>query len=364
MLRPLLVLCLFVHCAPSLAQAPSYDELNFESDSITTPFRPSGKNYAFLRSKRGTSGLNKTGKADSIVSLPVTEIVLVFSELTPSAIEEREEANRERWENLMMTYPEFFQFSTTFKAVCQCNNDGDDEAFKKVQGFYVFYTPPETAVAEKPAVKPSKPAEVPAVTRAEEKKPATKNPEEKKPEEKKIAENTPAKENEAPKGEVVTGDDDEETPTVAVKPKKERPAKAAVMKPRKAKDPKACGSPCYGEGDDDLNNFFKENITLTKKQKRKGKKLNALIKLQLNFDGTIKNSAVSGANEVLNQQLAGAVKLMNSWNPAVKNGTTIKSEVKITIKYDRETKALKAFEVASIPRLGPRCKCLSPSDLN
>jgi hypothetical protein len=383
MLRPFLVTCLLALCAPVLAQVPSYDELNFESDSITVPFHPSGKNYAFLRSKRGTSGLNKTGKADSIVTLPVNEIVLVFSELNSSAIEEREEANRERWENLMLTYPEFFQFSTTYKAVCQCNNEGDDEAFKKVQGFYVFYTPAEPSVAEKSAVKASKPAEAPVVTtRAEEKKPAVKNLEEKKPEDKKVPENTspgesatsskpvpasadePAKEKEAPKSNALAGDDEEETPAVAPKPKKARPAKTPALKPRKAKDPRACGSPCYGESDDDLNTFFKDNITLTKKQKRKGKKLNALVKLQLNFDGTIKNSAITGENEVLNQQLAGAVKLMNNWNPAVKNGTTIKSEVKITVKYDRETKALKAFEVASIPRLGPKCKCLTPSDLN
>jgi hypothetical protein len=72
---------------------------------------------------------------------------------------------------------------------------------------------------------------------------------------------------------------------------------------------------------------------------------------------------VTGENEALNTQVQDALKAMNNWNSAVKNGTSIKSEVKINLKYDRESKSLKPSEVITVPRLGPKCKCMSDADL-
>src|SRR5687767_2198220 len=90
-------------------QVSSYYDLEVEFESISTAYKPTGKNYAHLRSKRGTSGMNKTPQADSIMSMPVKEIVLVFTESNEEEELEREDANMERWDNLIMTYPQFFQ---------------------------------------------------------------------------------------------------------------------------------------------------------------------------------------------------------------------------------------------------------------
>jgi hypothetical protein len=73
---------------------------------------------------------------------------------------------------------------------------------------------------------------------------------------------------------------------------------------------------------------------------------------------------VNGANTSLNEYVSMAVKSMDLWNPAVKAGTTVKSEVKITLKYDKSTKAIKPFEVAITPRPNPKCsKCLSDAEI-
>jgi hypothetical protein len=84
----------------------------------------------------------------------------------------------------------------------------------------------------------------------------------------------------------------------------------------------------------------------------------------LNFDGSIKKAMVNGANTSLNEYVSVAVKSMDLWNPSVKAGTTVKSEVKITLKYDKSTKAIKPFEVAITPRPNPKCsKCLSDAEI-
>ena len=139
-IRSFLVIFIITACLSMAGQAPVFEDLTFESDSIASTYKPSGKNYVFLKSKRGTEGMPKTGRADSILSLPITDIILVFSELNPDAINNRIEANQERWENLLKTYPQFFQFSTNYKEMCQCKNGGDAEVFKESQGFYIYYS--------------------------------------------------------------------------------------------------------------------------------------------------------------------------------------------------------------------------------
>ena len=148
-LKLFLAVILFIFCIPLAGQVSSFEEREFEPDSVRAAYKPSGKNYVFVRSKRGSSGVNKTPSADAILNAEISEIVLVFSELDRSALAEREEANRERWENLLKTYPELFQFSTTYKNVCQCNNSGDSAAFKKAQGFYVYVNGEVPKIAEK-----------------------------------------------------------------------------------------------------------------------------------------------------------------------------------------------------------------------
>src|SRR5687767_2956387 len=98
--------------------APVYDDMVIEMDSVTSVYKPSGKNFIYMKSKRGTDGVPKISSADSILALnlPITDIVLVYTEDNAGDLAKRETANRERWENLLKTYPQFFQFETNYKS--------------------------------------------------------------------------------------------------------------------------------------------------------------------------------------------------------------------------------------------------------
>lgn len=379
---------------PAAAQAPTFDEMEFEMDSVTTPYKPSGKNYVLIRSKRGNSGVNKTAQADAVLTAEVTEIVLVFTETEAADLAEREEANRERWENLLMTYPDLFQFSTTYKNVCQCKLGGNTDAMKQSQGFYVYVNGEVPAAEPEPVKEEAKPVaaapksepkpaapEPKAESKTEAKadvKAETKAPEKKATEEKivetktAVADNTsvktaepvvrqeevaaeakPAREEAAPAKEVAE--------PVAKKPAVQKKGPAA--KPRRARDPKACRMACYEGGPESLDQFFKDNIQLSKKERRKIKKSTALLRIQLNVDGSIKKIMVTGADEKFNAMITGAANAMNRWNPTVKGGVTVKSEVKLTMKYDKATKSVKPFEVMVTPKLAPKCKCVTDSEL-
>ncbi len=381
-MKYLLVIITFILSLPIVAQTPTFDELSFEPDSVKAIYKPSSKNYVFLRSKRGNSGLTKTPVADAMLTAEVTEIVLVFTENDAAALAEREEANRERWENLLMTYPEFFQYSTTYKNLCQCKSSGDGEALKQAQGFYIYVNAEvpkmeEPKIAETPPPAPKKAEDAPA--------PAPKAP---KQEEKKITEvekpavkaNEPPAVKETPavveKKEIKKDEVKKEVENHPVEPAateetaatevhKTSPTKrvGTISKVRKSKDKKACRTACYESGDDDLVNYFKQNIKLSKKQRKKGKHMNAVAKLQLDVDGTIKKAMVTGENEDFNKMVQEAVNGMSAWNSSVKNGVTVKSEVKITLKYDKGTKSIIPFEVAVNPRQPPKCKCASDSEI-
>lgn len=377
--KSLLTLALLVCSAALSAQAPVFEELEFEPDSLTKPYKPSGKNYVMIRSKRGSEGVNKTPAADAITSSEVTEIVLVYTETDPSALAEREEANRERWENLLKTYPELFQFSTTYKNVCQCTAAGDVEALKKSQGFYVYINGVVPKVAEDPAPvaaapvparveekKPAPAAAAPASAEKQKPAPATKAPDAAVPDKTNVTKEPPVVEKEpvkvAEKEHVKEAEPAEDTEEVKESPKK-RPAAPAVTKPRRAKDPKACRPPCYGYGDEDLITFFKDNIPLNKKEKKKAKNWVANVRLQINHDGSIKKAMVAGTEEAFNLKVEEILKGMNNWNAAVKGGIAVKSEVRFTLKFDKDTKTIKPFDMLINPRPSPKCQCVSDSEI-
>lgn len=364
-MRILTIIFLSVFCFSLSGQVASYDDLVMEADSVTKAYQPKSKNFALIRAKRGTGGLNKTSKGDSIKAFPITDIVLVFSELTPSSINNRESNNREKWENLIKTYPEFFQASTNYVSLCQCKINGDTTTFKPAQGFYVYFEGKEEPKAEEPKVAAKKEvaeekpkAEKPEKVKKE--KEAKPEKEEKVKEEKTVKAEKPKKEKpvkeEAPKKEekVVAA----EPEVVAPRAKKE-----GFTTPKRAKDPKACRPPCYENGDEDLFAFFKEFLPLSKKQRKNSKDLVTILRLQLNFDGSIKKPFVQGINEEFNNQVLECVKQMNNWNPAVRAGITIKSEVKMTLRYDKSTKAIKPFETNYVPRPMPNCKCVSDAEM-
>lgn len=355
------------------AQISSAEELEFEEETTKTAYKPRSRNFVFVKSKKGEGGVPKVQRADSILSTPITEIILVFTELTEAASEEREEANMERWANLFETYPELFQHNrTTFKNICQCNTQGDADAFKAGQGFYIYYKSSEPA---KVAVKPVPVAEDPKPATPEKKveEPKTvaagKTKEEPKKKEAEVpkVEEKQVKEVPAPVVQQKVEEPEEEEPVVAKTPKPLKPSagkkRPGYEKPRRAKDAKACRQPCYEGGDEDLVAFWKNSVTLTKKQKKKGKNINVMVRLQLNYDGTIKKAFITGEDEVLNQQVQAAVDQMSYWNPAVKGGLTIRSEVKFTLKYDKPSKTIRPTDFVINPRPGQKCPCVSDAEL-
>lgn len=383
-MKSFLSILLFIACLPLAAQVSSVDELEFEEDSIKTTYKPTGKNSVMIRSKRGNSGVNKTPLADAILNAEVSEIVLVYTETQSSDLAEREEANRERWDNLILTYPELFQFSTTYKNLCQCKIGGDEEAFKHAQGFYVYINGEVPKIAEPKVAEAPAPVKTPKVeeekpvektTKAPE-SPATKEPE-KKEEKQEVVElaKKEVKEKETP---AEVSSPVKESPKPVVREEREEvaePAKEVVKatpkkkpatvssKPRRAKDAKACRQPCYGSADEDLNLFFKENMPLTKKEKRKAKGWVSNVRIQLHHDGSIKKVIVTGSDEAVNLKVQEVIKMMNNWNAAVKNGVAVKAEIKFTLKYDKASKAMKPFEININPRLAPKCKCVSDDEL-
>ena len=167
-MKSFFTLFLFVMSMSLAGQTPTYDDLTFDEEEMKSAYKPLGKSQVVLKSKKGTEGMPKVAAADEIISAEVTDIILVFSETTEDAASTREENNRERWENLILTYPQFFQFATNYKNTCQCNIGGDAEALKPSQGFYIYYkaAAPKAAAAAVPAVT------APAVVN--DKKPSTK----------------------------------------------------------------------------------------------------------------------------------------------------------------------------------------------
>lgn len=411
-LKAFFVISLIISSNLVFGQEPSFYDLNFGMDSTTTPYKSSNSNYVFIRSKRGTEPVKATSSGDSIKSFAIQQIVLVFSESSTSEIENRESYNQERWENLMPTYPEFFQTTTTYKNICQCSQDAASPSYKEVQGFYIYYTPKagsqpkkEVEVAKTEIAKPAEtqkdivkeePKKVAQVVKSEVPKAVEPKKEIVKEEPKKEVEvvktETPkpvepkkdiesVKFVEPKKVKEVVAKVEEVKPVELVKteePKKEvevitpvnnenaevvsdTKSKAPLPngKPRKAKDPKACRTACYGNGENDLNDFLKENVAITKKMKRD----DVDLKLQLNVDGTIKKIVALGDNDELNKLVEAAVKDM-VWNASVRSGLTIKSEVKMILKYDKKTKSLIAEELTVNPRLGPKCMtCQSDDEL-
>jgi flagellar biosynthesis GTPase FlhF len=377
-MKNLLIVFFSIICLSLSAQdAPVFDDLIIESDSLTKAYKAPGKNFIVLKSKRGSDGMPKTSSGDSIKAMNITDIVLVYTENEASDIATREIANRERWENLIKTYPEFFKENPTLFNTCQCVIGGDAEALKKTQGFYIFIG----GKAEAPEVKAVAKKEEPAkkVVNDEKPKKEEKVKEEKPKKEEKVKEEKVAKvKEEKPKKEEKVKEEKvakvkeekpkkeekvEEAPVV-VEPVVAKPKKQGYAAPKKAKDAKVCRPPCYEGGDEGLNEFLKTAITLSKKQKRHTGDLEAIVTLMLHFDGSIKKSMIQCADEDFKKQVEEAIKQMDLWNPAVKGGVTIKSQVKLTLRYDNSSKQIKPFETQIIPRPAPKCtECLSDSQV-
>ncbi len=357
-------------------QISAYEDLVIEEDSITSPYKPAG-NPIYFKSKKKAGGMEKIPEVENILksNVEITDIVLVYTEDSPADIANRENDNRNRWENLISAHPELFQYNTNYKSVIQKSNPSNAGAMKNVQGFYVYYSKPAAPTPPPPA--PSKNND--PMTKGDVKKGKepenqtfeTKDSENKKNKSKEkepvvTEEKKDRKEPKKQKDVVVKEEKKEQDvfPEPTSEPVKPRKTVTVYTSPRKAKDPKACRPPCYEEGDEGLVNYFKSALALSKKERKKFDEIVTTVKLTLDFNGSIKKTQIMCPDKDLQARIEQALNNMGNWLPAVKGGVTVKSEVRFMLKYDRNSKALLPADFQIIPRPNPKCnKCISDAEI-
>jgi hypothetical protein len=295
------------------AQTHQFSELSFKStDSIKGTYHADKlKKFIYVTSKFGSDEVKQLNQLDSISSFFISKIVLVYSEFHKAEKFNQAHLNLNRWQNLYKTYPSFFNTGlTSYQNVCQYGIKTDSVAKKLTHGFYVYYENRSDPVVRK--------REINEIHRLLEKLG--------------VNANDTAEVESATSSEVKKTEDSVSTESIAINPSKSK--KSKFKKPMRAKDPRACRQPFYQTGKTDLSDFFKENIQLTEKQlrKRNRKKLEAEIRLQLEYNGAIRYADISSTDQKLIAEIGKVLSLMGVWNPAVKNGITIKSEVKFKIK--------------------------------
>jgi hypothetical protein len=253
--------------------------------------------YIFIASSFGSEKIENNQRLDSVSGFYISEIVLVYSAYRKAGQFDQARLNKTRWENLGKTYPSLFlNGPTRFANVCQEGQQTDSAARQLTHGFYIYFRNRSDSTERKAEI-----AELSRMMLA-------------------MGIDTSA-----------TGDDgplaaEKEIPFNPVSKKHPK-----FKKPLRAKDPKACRQPFYGSGTEDLELFFKGKISLTARQKRKPRKLLAEVRLRLDYNGFIKSAYILCANKKLIDQIRLALSDMNVWNPAVKNGLTVKSDVKFSL---------------------------------
>jgi hypothetical protein len=356
------------------SQINSFDDLVIEEDSTNTPYKPSGA-YIYFKSKKKAGGMEKISEIENILksNVEITDIVLVYTEDSPSDLANRETENRNRWENLISAHPELFQYNTNYKSFIQKSNPSNAEAMKNVQGFYVYYSkttpppPPAPSKSNDPMTKGDvKKGKEPENQTFEAKETESKKNKNKEKEPVVKEEKKDRKESKKQKEETVKEEKKQEDvfPEPAAEPVKPKKTFTVYTTPRKAKDPKACRPPCYEEGDEGLVNYFKSALALSKKERKKFDEIVTTVKLTLDFNGSIKKTQIMCPDKDLQARVEQALNNMGNWLPAVKGGVTVKSEVRFMLKYDKNSKALLPADFQIIPRPNPKCnKCLSDAEI-
>jgi hypothetical protein len=289
-------------------QKKSIAEIDFlPTDTIDRPYTVTvNQPYIFIASSFGSDRILQGTKLDSISDFLIKEIVLVYSRYHKSENFSQSKLNDARWNNLLKDYPQLFQNGTTrYKNICQDGLTSDTVAKKLTHGFYIYFENRADPVKRETEISEiSKMVQAMGIDTAETSE----------------TESAPVE-------------------TEEIIPLSElRKKHSKFKKPMRTIDPKACRQPFYMTGMNDLDNFFKEHITLTPRQKRHPKKLDAEVLLRLDFNGFIKSAHVLTANKLLIEQIRKALSEMNVWNPAVKNGITIKSDVKFLLHCTPEGK--------------------------
>ena len=277
-------------------QIPALPEIT--SDTVRGAYQVKlNEPYIFIASSFGSEKIENSQRLDSVSGFYISEIVLVYSAYRKADLFDQASLNNARWEHLGSTYPSLFlNGPTRFANVCQQGQLSDTAARQLKHGFYIYFrNRSDSAKRNLEITELSRMMLAMGIDTSES-----------------AREEPLAKEKE-----------------ISINPESRKHPK--FKKPLRAKDPKACRQAFYGTGIEDLELFFKEKIRLTARQKRKPRKLLAEVRLRLDYNGFIKSAYILCADKKLIDQVRVALSDMNVWNPAVKNGLTVKSDVKFNL---------------------------------
>jgi hypothetical protein len=330
----------FIICLPLLlpAQHTTINDLEFDkADTITRPYTPKlNTPYIFIASKFGSNEVQRHTSLDSIRGFMIRDIELVFSQYHKSDKFNQGKLNDERWQHLLKEYPSLFSSGVThFRNICQSGEQTDSTARKLTHGFYIYF--------EDRSADAKRSSEITEISKMLEKMGIN------------------------PADTVENEFHDEEKTSVAAPDKADVTLKdvktrgVKFRKPMRTMDPHACRQPYYEGKIDGLNQLLAETIKLSRRQKRRHKKLNGTIRLRIDYNGEIKSAQVSTINEKFSRQLTKAVESMYAWNPAVRNGVTVKSDVRFKVRY-AEGKIIVDGDVI-VPRNLAKCGTASDDEL-
>lgn len=298
-----ITLLFFLSALACRAQPATFNEVAFlPEDTIQNAYTvKQNQLYVFIPSRFGKHEIGDIPVLDSIKTFLVKDVVLVYSMFRKSDQFNQTRLNEKRWTNLLEQYPEVFRNGPTkYHNVCQSGVVSDSAAKQLTHGFYIYF--------ENPADEKKREVEVREIS--------------------KMLLSLGVDTSEADAEIVHSGPDEIE---LAKSPGTRH---SKFRKPMRTKDPKACRQPFFENGRTDLSDYFKEKITLAKKQKRKPERLVAEVKLRLDFNGQIRSANIMARNDQLIQQIKKALSEMPLWHPAVRNGITIKSDVRFLLEYN------------------------------
>lgn len=93
--------------------------------------------------------------------------------------------------------------------------------------------------------------------------------------------------------------------------------------------------PQYGENENDLFDFLRQNMRYPKEVKKKNISGKVIVSFVIEKDGSISNIEVSqkSPHPLLDQEAVRLVKLMNKWKPGYSNGEPIRVKFQLPITF-------------------------------
>ncbi len=319
------------------AQVGSVNELIDIPDVDVEIYRPKKDTpYVFVPSGFAASEVKNTKTPDSLKNHVVYKVVLVYSAYHKSENFNQEKLNYDRWNKLFLKNPELFSNGgTSYLNIRQTSATTDTSAKKLMHGFYIYYRQPALAEARKKEVDDLKEF---MTTIGVDLKDSIESP----------SLVTLAKKAK------LKPDDDEETTSLAER-------KETFWSPKRTRDKFACRQPFYGNGPSDIEDFFNSTVKLSKRLKKKRKPVDTDIILRLHFNGSLVSARIISSNKEFAPEISTAVKKMKRWNPSIKNGMTVKSDVRFKLRYsDGKFNLMGAPLVA---RQLQKCDCCTPDSL-